>query len=212
MECDVLLVCVGRKPYTDNLGLEVRPGLVPIPPPGSHSGTRMWESLLMTGAGYQLTIISELQLTSKPRKNLRFKKFEESKFLPASTLLETAFMDQCWHTRLRTRVSLIPINPFCYIFPFLHTVILPFKRISNNKLKPFFIERFSLIICERFSLMICERFHCIHLCRNHLCGRDGGRSGTSGLQLCPFSCLHSPCEITAISSPLTSCLCCLFPV
>lgn len=23
MECDVLLVCVGRRPYTDNLGLEV---------------------------------------------------------------------------------------------------------------------------------------------------------------------------------------------
>ena len=23
MECDVLLVCVGRKPYTENLGLEV---------------------------------------------------------------------------------------------------------------------------------------------------------------------------------------------
>ena len=29
VECDVLLVCVGRKPYTDNLGLEV----------GSHSHT-----------------------------------------------------------------------------------------------------------------------------------------------------------------------------
>jgi dihydrolipoamide dehydrogenase len=23
MECDVLLVCVGRRPYTDNLGLQV---------------------------------------------------------------------------------------------------------------------------------------------------------------------------------------------
>ena len=26
MECDTLLVCIGRKPYTDGLGLEVCPG------------------------------------------------------------------------------------------------------------------------------------------------------------------------------------------
>ena len=24
LDCDVLLVCIGRRPYTDNLGLEVR--------------------------------------------------------------------------------------------------------------------------------------------------------------------------------------------
>ena len=67
VECDVLLVCVGRRPYTDNLGLEV--SLIPVPRPGliqvpRHD--RTWESVLTTGVEYQSTITSELQSTSEP--------------------------------------------------------------------------------------------------------------------------------------------------
>ena len=67
VECDVLLVCVGRRPYTDNLGLEV--SLIPVPRPGLIQvprSDRTWESVLTTGAEYQSTITSELQSTSEP--------------------------------------------------------------------------------------------------------------------------------------------------
>ena len=43
VQCDVLLVCVGRKPYTDNLGLEVTVSseieLV------SNSGSTVWQNV-----------------------------------------------------------------------------------------------------------------------------------------------------------------------
>ena len=55
MECDVLLVCVGRRPYTENLGLEVGK------PAGGDCVSfwyiprydRMWVSVWTRAAGYQ---------------------------------------------------------------------------------------------------------------------------------------------------------------
>ena len=62
VQCDVLLVCVGRKPYTDNLGLEVTNHfwcvwcLIPVP-----RYDRMWVSVWTRGGGYLSMTVFKLQ-------------------------------------------------------------------------------------------------------------------------------------------------------
>merc|ERR1712071_462476 len=70
MEADVLLVCVGRRPYTNNLGLE--------------------------DVGIERDDRGGCLSTPGSRQ-----------YCPIFTLSVTVSRDQCWHTRLRMRLSLL---------------------------------------------------------------------------------------------------------
>lgn len=132
LDCDVLLVCVGRRPYTVNLGLEEvgierdEKGRIPV---NSRFQTVIPRSVLRSqkpGAPLGWKSLGEVSLIfcrsrqaclNKQDPEQRFKnKF--SFFWPkcdsecvglvtASMLSETASTGRCWHTRLRTRVSCV---------------------------------------------------------------------------------------------------------
>lgn len=65
MECDTLLVCIGRKPYTDGLGLEVCPGYYFSVNYNLFVLFRNWALLWIRGDVFQLMHASKHLLTSK---------------------------------------------------------------------------------------------------------------------------------------------------